>query len=212
MNTTMDIGVNLIESYLRLAGYLTFSEFEVQGRDDDGQYQALTDVDIVGLRLPGDVYVGDPHDEDDCRLLLIDDPVLELEENCVDLIIGEVKQGEATINPGLYDHRVLHAVLRRVEWLFDDDLDAVVEGLQGDGIHRSPARGGGTIRTRIVAFGRAPTTSLNVISHTHVVQTMLGFFEQFEEAIRPIQYRDPAPALLRFLTKTGFEVTKPPKE
>jgi hypothetical protein len=63
-----------------------------------------------------------------------------------------------------------------------------------------------------VAFGRAPKTSLNVISHTHVVQTMLGFFEQFEEAIRPIQYRDPAPALLRFLTKTGFEVTKPPKE
>jgi hypothetical protein len=144
--------------------------------------------------------------------LLIDDPALELEEDCVDLIIGEVKQGEATINPGLYDYRVLHAVLRRVEWLFDDDLDAVVEGLQGDGIHRSQARGGGTIRTRIVAFGRAPRTSLNVISHTHVVQTMLGFFEQFEEAIRPIQYRDPAPALLRFLTKTGFEVTKPPKE
>lgn len=206
----MDIGVNLIESYLRLAGYLTFSEFEVQGRNAAGNYEAITDVDIVGLRLPGPVYIGDPHDESDSRLLLIEDPVLELEADCVDLIIGEVKQGEAMINPGLYDHRVLHAVLRRVEWLFVDSLADVVKGLQTQGIHRSKTRGEGMIRTRIVAFGRAPENTLNVISHTHVVETMLDFFGRFGEAIRPIQFRDPAPALLRFLTKTGFDITKHP--
>jgi len=205
----MDIGVNLVESYLRLAGYLTLSEFEVQGKASDGHYETLTDVDVVGLRTPGPIYVGDPHDEDDCGVLLIEDPVLMLGEDMVDVIIGEVKQGEATINPGLKDHRVLHAVLRRLDWLYQDDLDDVVEAIQKDLVHYGEARGGGEIRTRIVAFGRAPEPTLNIITHTHMVRSMLGFFEKFEDAMRPLQYKDPAPALLRFLTKTGFEVYKP---
>ena len=51
----VDIAVNLVESYLRMSGYLTLSEFEVQRRTDIG-YEAVTDVDIMALRLPGDVY------------------------------------------------------------------------------------------------------------------------------------------------------------
>ncbi|MDH3470962.1 MAG: hypothetical protein OEM94_06560 [Acidimicrobiia bacterium] len=205
----MDIGVNLVENYLRLTGYLTLTEFEVQGKASDGHYETLTDVDIVALRTPGSVYVGDPHDEDDCGVLLIEDPVLMLEDNLVDVIVGEVKQGEAAINPGLKDHRVLHAVLRRLDWLYEGDLDEVVEALQKEWVHHGVARGGGEIRTRIVAFGQAPEPSLNIITHTHMVRTMLGFFEKFEDAMRPLQYKDPAPALLRFLTKTGFEIYKP---
>ena len=205
----MDIGVNLVESYLRLAGYLTLTEFEVQGKGSDGHYTTLTDVDVVGLRTPGTVYVGDPHDENDCGVLLIEDPVLLLEDGMVDVIVGEVKQGEATINPGLKDHRVLHAVLRRLDWLYEVDLDEVVEALQKDWVHYGDARGGGVIRTRIVAFGRAPESTLNIINHTHMVRAMLGFFEKFEDALRPLQYKDPAPALLRFLTKSGFEIYKP---
>lgn len=208
-NGAMDIGVNLVESYLRLSGYLTLTEFEVQGRNDQGLYETITDVDIVALRTPGPVYVGDPHEHPDCEVLLIEDEVLRLEADLVDVIIGEVKQGEATINPGLKDHRVLHAVLRRLDWLYDGELEPVVEGLQQDGVYRAQSRGGGEIRTRIVAFGRAEEPTLNVITHTHMVRSMLNFFERFEDAIRPLQFKDPAPALLRFLTKTGFEVYKP---
>ncbi len=204
----MDIGINLVESYLRLAGYLTLTEFEVQGRKDDGTYDTITDVDVVAVRFPGNVYVGDPHDPE-CGMLLIDDPELRLEEDCVDVIIGEVKQGEAAINPKLLDHRTLHAVLQRIAWLYAEDLEEVVAGLQKDGFHTSPSRGHGVVRTRIVAFGRAPESNLNTITHTHVITTLLSFFDQFEDAFRPLQFKDPAPAFLRLLTKIGFEVSKP---
>lgn len=204
----MDIAVNLIETYLRLTGYLTLSEFEVQRRDEHGEFKTVTDVDIMAMRLPGDVYVGDPHDPSAGEMVLLHDPVLRLEKDCVDVIIGEVKQGEADLNPGITSHVVLHSMLRRVAWVYDEPLSEVVRKLQDGVVHYSPARGGGRVRTRIVAFGRAKESGLQVITHAHVVSTLLRFFDEHEEAFRPIQFKEPAPAFLRLLLKAGFSIDR----
>jgi hypothetical protein len=203
----VDIAVNLIENYLRLTGYLTLSEFEVQRRHGD-TFRAVTDVDIMAMRLPGAVFLGDPHDDDAADLLLIEDPELGLEADTVDVIIGEVKQGQAILNPGIRQHAVLHSMLRRVEWVYAGGIDEVVDDLAERSVCHTEARGGGVVRTRLVAFGRSDTTDLNTISLSHVITTMLGFFEQHEEAFRPIQMKEPAPALLRLLLKAGFDVGK----
>ena len=205
----VDIAVDLVENYLRLSGYLTLSEFEVQARGPDGAFETVTDIDIMAMRLPGDIYAGDPHGGPDCRLLLINDPELRLGEDQVDVIVGEVKQGDAEFNPGIRRHEVLHSVLRRIKFIYDEPLDPVVASLQSDGIRLSPARGGGEVRTRLVAFGRADACDLHTITHSHIVKTMLGFFSGLEDAFRPVQFRDPAPAMLSLLLKSGFEVTKP---
>ena len=206
----MDIAVNLVESYLRLTGYLTLSEFEVQRKDKHGVFKTITDIDIMAMRMPGERVALGSHGTKDCALLLLDDPVLQLEPDCVDVIIGEVKQGSAELNPGIKDQGVLHSMLHRVAWLYDSpDLNPVVAGLQANLIHHAPARGGaGRIRTRLVAFGRSPSSDLNTISTSHVVSTLLRFFEDNEDALRPAQFRDPAPAFLRLLLKSGFEVRK----
>ncbi len=202
----MDIAVNLVENYLRLTGYLTLSEFEVQRRAADGTYRTVTDIDIMAVRMPGETYIGDPHD--DCHLLLVEDPVLALEDDAIDVIIGEVKQGPADLNPGIKDHVVLHSMLRRVGWAYEEPLEAVVTGLQENLLHHSPGRGNGRVRTRLVAFGRSEHNDLYTISHTHIIKTLLGFFEEHEDAFRPIQFKEPAPAFLRLLLKAGFDITK----
>ncbi len=202
----MDIAVNLVENYLRLTGYLTLSEFEVQRRELDGTFRMVTDVDIMAIRMPGDTCVGDLHG--DCHLLLVDDPVLELVDDVIDIIIGEVKQGAAEFNPGIKDHVVLHSMLRRVEWAYEEPLQKVVSGLQENLIHYSPGRSNGRVRTRLVAFGRSPVNDLHTISLSHMVSTLLEFFEQHEEAFRPIQFKEPAPAFLRLLLKAGFDISK----
>ena len=125
----MDIAVNLVESYLRLNGYLTLSEFEIQARNERGIFESVTDVDIMAIRFPGDVFVSDPHDGVEARMLAIEDPALLLEPDQIDVIIGEVKQGNAQFNPGLRRHLVLHSMLRRVEWMFVDDLNRIVDQL-----------------------------------------------------------------------------------
>jgi len=204
----MDIAVNLVESYLRLTGYLTLSEFEVQARRGDGGFDTITDIDIMAIRFPGPVYAGDPHGASDSHLLLLDDPALRLEEGQIDVIIGEVKQGVAEFNPGIRRHEVLHSILRRVEWLFEAGVDQVVDDLGSRQVCEAPARGGGTIRVRLVAFGRASETNLHTITHTHMIETLLGFFSGTDDAFKPVQFRDPATAMLSLLRKTGFEVSK----
>lgn len=204
----MDIAVDLVESYLRLNGYLTLSESEVQRKDKAGEYRVITNVDIMAIRMPGAQYVGDPHSRGDCEMLLINDPALELADDLVDVIVGEVKQGEAVFNPGLKDHRVLHAMLRRVEWLYDRPSEQIVASLQQDDLVITPARNEGRIRTRLVAFGRSPVTDVHTISLSHMVDTLTDFFTTYEDAYRPVQFRNPAPAFLKLLMKAGFDVER----
>lgn len=204
----MDIAVNLVENYLRLTGYLTLSEWEIQRRLDDGTYKTLTDVDVMAVRFPGATFVGDPHDHAECQSMVIDDPVLELEDGMVDVVIGEVKQGPAELNPALKDHAVLHSMLRRVQWVYAEPVTAVIEGLQARGVHTAPGLGGGLVRTRLVAFGRSSVDDLTTISHSHIIRMLLAVFEEHEDAFRPVQFKEPAPAFLRLLLKTGFDVSK----
>lgn len=202
----MDIAVSLVESYLRLNGYLTLSEFEIQSRADNGTFESVTDIDIMGIRFPGDVYAGDPHDGVDARLLLLADDALQLAEDQIDVIVGEVKQGEAQFNPGIRRHEVLHQVLRRVEWLFEMGLQNVVDELARHSVCIVPARGGGTARVRLVAFGRAPADDLHTIRHTRIVNTLVRFFSGEDSAFRPAQFSAPAPAMLNLLLKSGFDL------
>lgn len=206
----MDIGVDLVEAYLRLNGYFTISEFEVQRETSPGIYQTITDVDIIGLRLPGPVYIADSHGKGGSASLLVEDPVLEHETNTIDVIIGEVKQGEAVFNPGLTDHHTLHTVLQRVAWLYEADVHDVARDLEEHYVCRMPTHGETTVRTRLVAFGRSPVNNLNTISLTHIFNTMVGQLEQFGEALRPAQFKNPAAALIQLLVKTGFKIKKEP--
>ena len=41
-----------------------------------------------------------------------------------------------------------------------------------------------------------------------MITALLDFFEENEDAFRPIQFREPAPAFLSLLLKAGFDVNK----
>lgn len=205
----MDIAVNLVESYLRFNGYLTMSEFEVQARNTHGEFESVTDVDVMGVRFPGDLVAGDPHTDVEARIVAITDPALLLEPDQIDVIIGEVKQGAVDFNSGLRTHVVLHTVLRRVEWLFAGDVGAVVDEVAARSLCVVPARGGGQVRVRLVAFGRSDITDLHTMGHRHIVMTLQRFITGLDDAFRPVQFREPAAGMLSLLLKSGFELSEP---
>src|SRR5919106_4231486 len=148
----MDTAVDLVEVYLRLNGYLTLTEWQIQTLSAAGRWQTLTDVDILGVRFPGKIYIADVHDPEEQLVLSLTDELLLLEEDTVDVILGEVKEGEAVFNPSFTRHETLHTVLHRLAWIYPDrDQEKVVEDLATVGISHSPARGGGVIRTLLVA-------------------------------------------------------------
>ncbi len=71
---------------------------------------------------------------------------------------------------------------------------------------RRPAREGGRIRTRLVAFGRSAHCDLHTISHAHIVEAMAGFLSGLGEAFHPAQFSAAAPAMLNLLLKQGFRL------
>lgn len=108
---------------------------------------------VLAVRYPGDLYAIDVDDQPDTRLLLIDDPSLLLADRMIDVIVGEVKQGPAKLNPAITRHEVLHHILGRLEWIYENGVATTVEDLQSSGSSESPGRSGAVIRTRLVAFG-----------------------------------------------------------
>lgn len=205
----MDVAVDLVEVFLRFNGYLTLSEWHVLGENIRGDWETLTDVDILGVRFPGQVLIADTDDPEEADRLEVPGIVLHLEEDTVDVIIGEVKQGEAVLNPSLTAHRTLHTVLHRLQWLYEGrDLEKVVEDLQSKGVCYTPARGGGRVRTRLVAFGQAPEATLNRIPIGVVLERVAQTLEEHEEILRSVLFASPSAATLKLLHKTGFRFSR----
>lgn len=205
----MDVAVDLVEVFLRLNGYLTLSEWHILGENRRGDWETLTDVDILAVRFPGQVLIADTHDPEEAKRLEIPGIVLHLEEETVDVIIGEIKQGDAVFNPSLTDHRTLHSVLRRLRWLYEGrDLEEIVEDLAASRVCHTPARGGGMVRTRLVAFGQAPQSTLNVIPLGVVLERVAQTLEEHEDVLRSVLFASPSAATLELLHKTGFRLSR----
>jgi hypothetical protein len=202
----MDVAVELVDAYLTMTGYFTMSEFDIQRKTDSGQYVTVTDVDMVAIRFPGDTLAADVHAQSDAEMLTLVDEALLLEDGMIDVIIGEVKQGEAVFNSGLKSHHALHSVLRRIAWLYETGVQPVIADLQQHGISRLPARGGGVIRTRLVAFGQASYTDVHTLNLAHILTQMSTFMGIYEDVLKPAQFSETVPAFLRLLAKTQIEL------
>lgn len=209
----MDTAVDLVEVYLRLNGYLTLSEWQIQTLRATGIWETLTDVDILGVRFPGEVYIADVHDPEQRPALTLSDELLMLEEDTVDVVLGEVKEGEAVFNPSFTEHQTLHTVLHRLAWIYtEDDLDRVVEELTTIGTCHSPARGGGEIRTRLVAFGRAPDLTVNAVPIGRVLESTAALLSRYEDVLRSARFRSPSVDTLKLIHKSGFRLLRGPSD
>jgi hypothetical protein len=205
----VDAASGLVEVFLRVNGYLTLSEWQIQALNSRGQWETITDVDVLGLRFPGDVYLADSHDPDVKSTLRVDDRLLMLEPGTIDVIVGEVKEGEAVFNPAITRHETLYTVLHRLDWLYDHHgLEKVVGDLSREGVSRSPAPGGGVVRTRRVVFGQARETTVNTIPIESVVAYSATFLAAHDDLLRSAQFGNPVAATLKLLHKAGFALTR----
>lgn len=204
----MDVAVDLVQAFLRFNGYLTVSEWQIQTLNKRGDWETLTDVDMLALRFPGELYLADMHGHSDLAGYLSGAPLF-LEDETVDVIIGEVKEGEAVLNPKLTRHETLHNVLHRLEWLYGEgQMEQVVNDLAERNVCYTEARGGGMIRTRLVAFGRAPEATLNVIPLAQILERLSRVLDEYEDLLRSARFSSPSAATLKLLHKTGFRFSR----
>ncbi len=197
----MDHAVALVESYLRVNGYFTVTEFPVIEACRFGSYRTATDLDVLAFRFPGAgcLVPSSGRQPSSHRELEIfaPDPHLGGFGNEADMLVGEVKEGRAELNEAARDPAVLRVVLTRFGCCEPQHVPSVVQTLLQKGCARTHC--GHSVR--LVAFGSLPPLSNSgkyaVISLGHVQDFLEAYLREHWDVLCHAQFKDAA---------FGFEV------
>jgi hypothetical protein len=193
------VAADLSVAYLRLNGYFLITEQDLHVREPTG-YRSLTDIDIIAIRppaAPGPVHHRAGAHIEECLIVTDLDPALEADATRFDVIIGEVKTAEASLNPALRTPGALHAALRRTGDLYTAPLDEVVDQLALHGASITP-----TARTRLVAFARyGDIPRGTTIYLREAARFIRSHLQSHRDLYRVSRFADPVVALLELLDK-----------
>lgn len=201
----MDTAVGLVQAYLRMNGFFTVTEYPIIARMRGGGL-TLTDVDVLAVRFPAAqrwIPEGSQHGE-----ALPPDPELALADDCMEMIIGEVKEGRARLNQNAYDLPVVETVIRRFGCCAQDPVAtarAVVRNGRGD----THVGAGMPCRIRMIVFGGVGEAShgrYEVISLRHVITFLSRHLSQHRDLYLHTQLKDETLDLMALLVKLDLKL------
>lgn len=202
-----DAALALVKAYLAINGYFVLTGLEVHTLQGDS-YRTLTDIDVIALRHPappGPVHYGAGDGAVECLLVGDVDPALRVATDRCDVIIAEVKRGEAGLNPMLRDPRVLHAALRRIGYVFGTDLDGIVDGLIDTGRVSTPRA-----EVRLVAFGsHGSVPGAQVLRHDDLIGWLNRVFDHHRDLYGITAFSDPTLSLVALATRLDRPLAAP---
>ena len=198
----MDNAVALVNSYLRLNGYFTVTEYPIMTATGRGPARTVTDIDVLAFRFPG---AGVRSAIGRRSALPLSghqtDPALDVPASGADMLVGEVKEGKAVLNAGATNPLVLAEALVRFGCCDPDETGQVVRNLMRNG--NSPLKSGH--RIRMVAFGSTADStavgSYTRISLGDVVRFLKKHISDHWEVLRHADTKDPAFGFLMMLEK-----------
>lgn len=209
----MDATVGLVSAYLQLNGYFVQTEVPVVERfqRDPPRFQQTTDIDLLAVRFPSSVHRSDPSESERWAGLVEIDPALGAPERQMDVLIGEVKEGQVRLNPNFTSVTVLRSALWHTGGCTSEDLDAVVRSLQSNGVAEAEHCHGGSQRIRIVGFGGAPpeeaADSYRVVLLSDVLSFMERTIRENHEVFKVVDYSHPALSMLLLRSKLAERAT-----
>ena len=177
----MDSAVALVETYLRVNGYFTVTEYPVIEAARHGGYRTMTDLDVLAVRFPGAgrVVPRESGSTQSAWTVLSPDPVLGAIADRTDMIIGEVKEGRAELNRAAQDPLVLQTVLIRFGCCSPEHAPGLVKKILRKG--QVVTHSGHS--ARLVAFGSTTTPGdgppHTAISLGHVTNFLRDYIRQY---------------------------------
>lgn len=187
------------QAYLQLNGYLTVTEFPITSGTGPGA-RAVTDIDLIAFRFPGARAVGRVQEGAPAT-----DPLLQIGDDAMDLLICEVKEGKARLNPNLSRADTLARTLQRVGCCPQEHIPHHVDRLLKAGVATMDHEGV-ACRARLAVFaGRAghPRHVL-VVSLKHAAREVCRYLHLHEPELHATQFSQPALAQLSLLAKLGL--------
>lgn len=199
----MDRAVSLVQAYLQVNGYFTVAEYPVLEAVSRGNWRAATDLDMLAVRFPEAGRVESDHRGSPTRgsLAVEPDDELGVPTDRADMIVGEVKEGRAELNPAARDLTVLAAALRRFGCCSPDETETVTETL----LHRGEAETSAGHRIRMIAFGARVDRRVGpverIITTGHIVDYLRAHLKRHWDAFSQAHLKHDALGFLAMLEK-----------
>ncbi len=200
----MDPAVGLVQAYLRLNGFFTVTEYPIIAQGKQGAY-SLTDVDVLAIRFPkAQHWIGGRGHE---GYGFENDPALDIEPHCIQMIIGEVKEGKSKLNERAYAPSVIEAVIRRFGCC-DEDPNEIARRVISLGKAETHV-GDQECRIRMMVFGGTPGSSsrdYDVLGLRHIVEYLNDFVHRHSDVFLSAQIKDESFDLMALLVKLGVRI------
>ena len=203
----MDNAVSIVQAYLRLNGYFTVTEFPIVEAQRGRANRTATDIDVMGFRFPhtGRLVPRSKGSGGSDHLIRVHDPALGSSPEMADMIIGEVKEGKAHINPGGRTPGVLRSALTRFGCCTHEEIEGGVERL----IRAGNAQTEHGHQIRLVAFGSVAEdhTSYHTIELGHIFRFLHEHLRQHWDVYRVTELKDPALSSIASMIKSGIKLS-----
>ena len=204
----MNAGVELVRAYLNVNGYFTVTEYPVMDAEGSQPPHAVTDLDILAYRFAGAGHeLVHPEAEGRPRYRSVLDPALRASADEPDMIIGEVKEGRAALNPAIRRPGVMAVALTRFGCCPAEEADRLAREL----VHHGRAVTASRHHVRTVAFGGhgvgGTRAGVLVVPMDHVLRFLAAYIDQVWPVLRHAQISDPALSLLALMKKNGVTWT-----
>ena len=202
----MDVCTDLVRAYLHVNGYFTTTDYPLVEAKPNKAPRTLTDIDILAVRFGRD----DASYEEDRfgvkgPLRTGTDPALKCTDTRTDMIVAEIKQGRAEVNPGLRRRNALTAALVRFGCCPPDTAPGVVKTLLQLGRAETAERH----IVRMVLFasrGEQAPRGWHWIHIDHVFHYLQNFLQQESDTLATVDFHDPALAWLSLLRKCDLQL------
>jgi hypothetical protein len=206
----MDTAVALVKSYLELCGYFVLAELPVRAKDGEA-YRDVTDLDVVAVRFPHAPLAATRRAARPLEVFLGIDSALGTFEDGVDVVIGEVKEGQARINPALRRDDTIAFALRRLGCCPEHRLDEEARLIRHGGSREMSMPGGVSCRVRLVSFaghGAASDHGVYTILLSHCVDFIAGRLSEARDVLGATQFKDPVLGLFALQDKLAGRIER----
>lgn len=198
----MDPAVGLVQAYLRLNGFLTATEYPVLSNASAG-IVSLTDIDVLAVRFPNaqDWISG----KGTGAVQLENDPLLDIQRHCLQMIIGEVKEGPAKLNRQAYSPVVIETAIRRFGCCEEDPREVALKVVQSGSAETHV--GNLECRIRMMVFGGSgagDSSDYDYVGLRHVAEYLNRFTGRHQEVFAAAQAKDEVLDLMALLAKLGI--------
>lgn len=203
----MDVCTSLVQAYLHVNGYFTTTDYPLVEQVPHQPPRTLTDMDMLAVR-----FAGHESTMDGVRKPRVSgpvsaevDPVLGVKDGQTDMIVAEIKQGRAQVNPGARNRHALAGALARFGCCAKREAPSLVRTLLQHG--HAQGEQGHVIRMVLFASqGERAPRGWHWVHLDHVFMFLDGYLTREQKTLGHVDLHDPALAWLTLLHKCDLSL------